>query len=155
MSENFRRRTFKSFQRYVADILNVLHPFRGRVETAGRQVSELAEELLRSRIQLETWLGRHQASRERQPAATVSVSRTLSAQWSLTGEVYYIGATAENLRIVSNLWALAFKLSPRLVIDGGADVGISHGAQKVSLFAGLTVGVSRFRHPMETPGSGS
>jgi hypothetical protein len=100
---------------------------------------------------LETWLGRRQASRERQPAATVSVSRTLSAQWSLTGEIYYVGATAESLRIVSNLWALAFKLSPRLVIDGGADVGLSHGAQEVSVFAGLTVGVSRFRPPGETP----
>src|SRR5688572_3429916 len=47
MSENFRRWTLESCQRDVADILNVLHPFLGRVETAGRQVSELAEELSR------------------------------------------------------------------------------------------------------------
>src|SRR5688572_9394096 len=47
MSENFRRRTFKSFQRNVADILNVLHPLRGRVKAARGQVSESGEELSR------------------------------------------------------------------------------------------------------------
>lgn len=97
---------------------------------------------------LETWLGRPRASHARQPAATLSVSRTMSGQWSLTGEVYYVGATADTPRIVSNLWAIAFKVSPRLVVDGGADIGLSHGAQKISLFAGLTVGLSRFHHPV-------
>jgi hypothetical protein len=39
---------------------------------------------------------------------------------------------------------------PAWVCSRKADC-LSHGAQKVSLFAGLTVGLSRFRHPMETP----
>jgi hypothetical protein len=82
-----------------------------------------------------------------QPAATLSVSRTLDAQWSLTGEVYWIGATRENPIIVSNLWALGYKVSPRLVLDAGLDVGLSHGAQKLSLFTGLTVGMFRLRRP--------
>jgi len=82
-----------------------------------------------------------------QPAATLSVSRTLDEQWSLTAEVYWIGATSENPLILSNLWALAFKVSPRLVLDAGLDAGISHGAQKLSLFAGLTVGMFRVRPP--------
>lgn len=97
-----------------------------------------------------TWLGLPTSAgggHERQPAATVCVSRTLSAHWSLTAEVYTIGATSLNPRIVSNLWAVGYKVSPRLVLDAGADVGLSHGAQKISLFTGLTVGVARFRHP--------
>jgi hypothetical protein len=99
---------------------------------------------------LSTWLGRPAAEGHGtvfQPAATLSVSRTIDAQWSLTGEVYWIGATSENPLIVSNLWALAFKVSPRLVLDAGLDVGLSHGAQKLSLFTGLTVGMFRLRRP--------
>ena len=82
-----------------------------------------------------------------QPAATLSVSRTLDAQWSLTAEVYWIGATSENPLILSNLWAVGYKASPRLVLDAGLDVGISHGAQRLSVFAGLTVGMFRLRRP--------
>jgi Putative MetA-pathway of phenol degradation len=82
-----------------------------------------------------------------QPAATLSISRTVDEQWSLTGELYWIGATPHNARIVSNLWALGFKVSPRLVLDAGVDVGLSHGAQKLSLFTGLTVGMFRVRRP--------
>ena len=96
---------------------------------------------------LVTWLG--QAGRmERQPAATISVSRTLSEEWSLTGELYWIGATTENETLVSNLWCVGRKVSSRLVLDAGLDVGLSHGAQRVSLFAGFTYGVGRFRHPV-------
>ena len=48
-----------------------------------------------------TWLGRPLAAgggMEFQPSATLSVSRTLATQWSLTGEVYWIGASFENAR---------------------------------------------------------
>jgi hypothetical protein len=100
---------------------------------------------------LETWIGGPGGRRQRQPAATLSVSRTLSPHWSLTGEVYYLGATTDHARIVSNLWALAFKVSPRLVLDMGADAGLSHGAQKVSVFTGFTVGLFRFRSPGRPP----
>ena len=99
---------------------------------------------------LSTWLGRPAAEgggSVLQPAATLSVSRTLDAQWSLTAEVYWIGATSENPLILSNLWAVGYKASPRLVLDAGLDVGISHGAQRLSVFAGLTVGMFRLRRP--------
>jgi outer membrane putative beta-barrel porin/alpha-amylase len=96
---------------------------------------------------LVTWLGRPGlAGSDRQPAVTLSVSRTLNDRWSVTGEVYSIGATPQNPLIVSNLWAVGYKPAARLVLDGGVDVGVSHGAPKLSLFAGLTVGVCRFRH---------
>jgi hypothetical protein len=97
---------------------------------------------------LETWIGRPPqdgGGRVRQPALTTSLSHPITEAWSLTGEVYAIGRTELNPRIVSNLWALGYKVSPGLVLDIGLDLGLTHGAQKVSYFAGLTVGLARFR----------
>jgi hypothetical protein len=93
-----------------------------------------------------TWLGRPEAAgadRERQPAGTVCVNRALGERWSVTGELYTIGATSQNPRIVSNLWAAGCKMSRRLVLDAGVDVGLSHGAQKISFFAGSPSGGRR------------
>ena len=98
---------------------------------------------------LETWQGQPAAAgggSERQPAATVCLGRTLDPHWSLTSEVYAIGSTVQSQSVVSNLWAFGYKVSPSLVLDGGVDVGLSHGAQRVSFFAGLTTGLFRFRH---------
>jgi hypothetical protein len=98
---------------------------------------------------LETWLGEPPAAggTARQTSATVSTSRTLDDRWSLTAELYSIGPSPAGPRVVSNLWCAGYRVSPRLVLDGGVDVGLSHGAQKISAFAGLTVGLARFRHP--------
>jgi hypothetical protein len=99
---------------------------------------------------LETWLGRtHDAGggTARQSSGTVSASRTLNDRWSLTAELYSIGPTPETPRIFSNLWSVGYKVSSRLVLDGGLDAGLSPAAQRVSLFAGLTVGVARIRRP--------
>jgi len=95
---------------------------------------------------LVTWLGQEGGGTDRQPAATLAVSRTLSEQWSLTAEVYWIGAAAGTDTVVSNLWAVGYKVSSRLVLDAGLDVGLSHAAQRISFFTGLTYGVGRFRH---------
>ena len=95
---------------------------------------------------LETWLGQDGSTHERQAAGTVSVSRTLNSRWSLTGEVYSVGSTSSSPLIVSNLWCVALKLSPNLIVDAGVDIGLSHGAQKISVFAGFTRGLFRFRH---------
>ena len=99
---------------------------------------------------LETWLGRAQedgGGHVRQGAGTLSVTRTMDPSWSLTGELYGIAGTSLNPRTVSNLWALAFKASSRLVLDCGVDLGLTRGAQRFSLFAGLTVGLARFPRP--------
>jgi hypothetical protein len=97
---------------------------------------------------LAIWLGRpRREGLEAEPAGTISVSRTLSPQWSLTGELYSISGTSETPFILSNLWAVGYKVSSRLVMDSGVDVGLSHGAPKLSVFAGLTFGVGRFRRP--------
>ena len=99
---------------------------------------------------LYSWLGKTVAEgggREAQPAATISVSLPVTETWSFGGEVYGIGGTPSAPRIVSNLWYVAYKASPRLVLDGGVDIGLSQGAQRYSVFAGLTYGIGRFRRP--------
>ncbi len=82
-----------------------------------------------------------------QPAGTVSFTHNLNDTWSITGELYGIGANELGPRIVSNLWCVAYKVSNRLVLDAGVDVGLTTGAPKYTLFAGLTVGLGRFYHP--------
>lgn len=97
---------------------------------------------------LQTWVGRapeEGGGRIRQPALATSLSRSLTETWSVTGEIYAIGGTELNPRVVSNLWAVGYKVSSRLVLDAGLDLGLTRGAQKVSFFAGLTVGLARFR----------
>ena len=99
---------------------------------------------------IETWLGLPRAEgggHALQPAATVSVSHKLNQAWSCGGEVYGIGGTALGARVVSNLWYVAYQPSTRLVLDAGTDIGLTRGAQRVSLFAGLTWGIGRFRAP--------
>ncbi|WP_243294192.1 transporter [Geothrix mesophila] len=99
---------------------------------------------------LESWIGQppgQGGGRAAQTAGTVSITRNLDDAWSLTGELYTLQATPQNGRIVSNLWCVAYKVSKRLVLDGGADVGLSHGAPRYTLFTGLTVGLGRFRKP--------
>lgn len=99
---------------------------------------------------LESWIGQpadQGGGRAAQAAGTVSITRNLNEAWSLTGELYALQATPQNARIVSNLWCVAYKVSKRLVLDGGVDVGLSHGAPRYTLFTGLTVGLGRFRKP--------
>jgi len=95
----------------------------------------------------ETWLGQEGGGTVRQPAAALSVSHAFTDVWSMGGEVYTISGTRVGSRIVSNLWYVGYKVSSRLVLDTGVDIGLNQGAQKYSLFAGLTYGVGRFRRP--------
>jgi len=95
---------------------------------------------------LEAWLGQPHGT-VRQPAATVSVSHTFTDTWSMGGEVYALGRTSVTSRVVSNLWYAAYKVSSRLVLDAGVDIGLNQSAQKYSVFAGLTYGIGRFRRP--------
>ena len=99
---------------------------------------------------LESWIGLTPdlgGGRATQTAGTVSITRNLNDDWSITGELYSLQATPLNDRIVSNLWAVAYKVSKRLVLDAGVDVGLTHGAPRYTVFTGLTVGLGRFRKP--------
>jgi hypothetical protein len=99
---------------------------------------------------LESWIGLTPdlgGGRATQSAGTVSITRNLNEAWSITGELYALQATPVNARIASTLWALAYKVSKRLVLDAGVDVGLTQGAPRYSVFTGLTVGLGRFRKP--------
>ena len=99
---------------------------------------------------LEAWIGLTPelgGGRAHQAAGTVSITRNLSDQWSVTGELSGLQATPLNDRILSNLWCVAYKVSKRLVLDAGVDIGLTNGAPKYTLFTGLTVGLGRFRRP--------
>jgi hypothetical protein len=99
---------------------------------------------------LYSWLGKtpeEGGGRVHQPAGTVSVSRALSETWILGGELYGLGGTSLVPRVVSTLWYIGYKPSSRLVLDAGVDIGLSHGAQRYSVLAGLTYGIGYFRHP--------
>ncbi len=99
---------------------------------------------------LESWVGLASdlgGGRATQVAGTVSLTRNLTDAWSITGELYAIQATPVNAHIVSNLWAVAYKVSKRLVLDAGVDVGLSQGAPRYTIFTGLTVGLGYFRKP--------
>ncbi len=82
---------------------------------------------------------------DRQFAQAVAVSKTLTDKWSFGGEVYTLGPTPMNPRIYSNLYYVAYKVRPALVLDFGTDIGLNKNAQKYSVFCGLTVGIHRFR----------
>ena len=100
---------------------------------------------------LESWIGlppdAGDGRRATQTAGTVSITRNLNDAWSITGELYTLQATPVNARIASNLWAVAYKVSKRLVLDAGVDIGLTQGAPRYSVFTGLTVGLGRFRQP--------
>jgi hypothetical protein len=99
---------------------------------------------------LYSWLGRtpeEGGGRVQQPAGTISVSRAVSQTWSFGGELYGLGGTSLMPRVGSTLWYVGYKPSSRLVLDTGVDIGLSHGAQRYSVFAGLTYGIGYFRRP--------
>ena len=99
---------------------------------------------------LESWIGLTPdagGGRATQAAGTVSITRNLNEQWSISGELYGLQAIPSNAKIVSNLWAVAYKVSKRLVLDAGVDVGLTNGAPRYTVFTGLTVGLGRFRKP--------
>jgi hypothetical protein len=102
---------------------------------------------------IETWLGLPPSlggGTAGQPAWAVSIDHNLGPVWHFGGELYGMGATPLNDRVVSNLWYVAYAPSSRLVFDAGVDIGLSGGAQRYSLLAGFTYGIGRFRR---APGS--
>ncbi len=99
---------------------------------------------------LESWIGLTPdlgGGHAPQTAGTVSITRNLNDRWSVSGELYGLQATPLNGGIVSTLWAVAYQVSKRLVLDAGVDVGLSQGAPRYTVVAGLTLGLGYFRKP--------
>jgi len=73
----------------------------------------------------------------------LAFSRPLHGNLQFTGEFY--GDTRLNAAspgFASSLWALTYAISPRLVIDGGFEAGLSSGGPHRHVFAGLTYSIA-------------
>lgn len=84
------------------------------------------------------WIGRPgDAGRVRQAAASLSVTCAVAPCWNLTLDTYALAATELNGRAVSTILALSRDLAPNLCVDIGVEGGLTAGAPRVSLNAGL------------------
>jgi hypothetical protein len=73
----------------------------------------------------------------------LSFSRPIWRKLGFTTEFY--GNTELNAAtpgFASSLWALTYNLSPRLVLDGGAESGLSHGGPQQHYFFGMTYSIA-------------
>jgi len=74
----------------------------------------------------------------------IAFSRPIHGRLQFAGEIY--GNTRLNgltPGFVSSLWALSYALSPRLVIDGGFEVGLTNGGPHHHVFAGFTYSIAQ------------
>lgn len=73
---------------------------------------------------------------------TLSGAHKLRGPLGITGEIYGFSRLNRDLpSYTSNLWALTFAATPRLVFDSGIDVGLTSGAPHKTIFAGFTYSI--------------
>jgi hypothetical protein len=75
-----------------------------------------------------------------------SFSREFENNFGLTGEISGQSLDDEQPRGLYALAALTRKVNRRLQLDGGLRFGLTPGAPRVGLFAGMTLGVADFFH---------
>ena len=79
----------------------------------------------------------------RQSQFNLSLSHPIKSQLGFTGEFYgNTNLNVANPAFASTLWALTYNVLPRLVVDGGVDVGLTHGAPQKRFFAGVTYAIT-------------
>ncbi len=87
----------------------------------------------------------------------LAVSHSITNACQITGEVYQnTRLNAENPGFAATLWAVSYKIKPRLVLDGGIDVGFTAFAPRKRVFAGFTYAIAnlysrRTRHERTPP----
>lgn len=90
------------------------------------------------------WIGRTGAAGfDRNYQMNLAFSRILKGRLGFTGEFY--GNTELNHAtpgFASTLWAPTFAVTPRLVLDGGIEVGLAHGAPQKHFFVGMTYAIA-------------
>jgi hypothetical protein len=79
----------------------------------------------------------------------LAFSRAIKGPLGITGEAYGQTKLDVSPAFASALLALTYGVTPRLVIDSGYDVGVTHGSPGNHFFAGFTYAIidlySRFR----------
>jgi len=83
------------------------------------------------------WLGRPGAdSRSRQGVGSLAVTRAFGA-WNASLDTFALAATGAGPRTVTSILAVGRDISPRLCLDLGAEAGLTRGAERLALDAGL------------------
>jgi hypothetical protein len=85
---------------------------------------------------------------------TLSGAHKIRGSLGITGEVYgYTRLNRDTPSYTSNLWALTFTATPRLVFDSGIDVGLTSGAPHKTIFAGFTYSIVDLNAKISRSGS--
>ena len=88
-------------------------------------------------------IGRTPSGFDRNTEINLAFSHAIQGPLQFTGEFY--GNTRLNRAtpgFVSSLWALTYTVTPRLVIDGGFEVGITDGGPHRHVFVGVTYAIA-------------
>ncbi|MDP9162309.1 MAG: transporter [Acidobacteriota bacterium] len=91
----------------------------------------------------EFFIGRSSSGFDTNQQLNLTFAHVLYKGLQLTGEFY--GQTRLNKTapsFASSLWALTYTLTPRLVIDGGFEAGLSSGGPHRHVFAGVTYSIA-------------
>jgi len=84
------------------------------------------------------WIGRPAGEgRVRQAAASLAITWAVRPGWNVTVDTYALAATELNKRAVSSILAVSREVSPDLCVDMGVEAGLTQGAPRMSLNAGL------------------
>jgi len=87
-------------------------------------------------------LGRDNRGHDHAEQGNLAFSHFLKKKLEFTGELYgETYANPSNPEFVSSLWALTYGVSPRLVIDGGFEIGITSGGPHRHAFVGFTYSI--------------
>jgi hypothetical protein len=90
---------------------------------------------------------------DRNSEISLNLARPISRKFALIGEIY--GDTQKNAvtaGFASNLWAVQYNASSKLIFDGGVDVGLTSGAPHKRVFVGMSYAFGdlyrSLRHPL-------
>lgn len=86
------------------------------------------------------WLGKEKKGFDDLHLLALSGSHPIFGALGISGEVY--GAfrlNRETPGFLSTDWALTYAVTPRLVLDGGVDIGLTSAAKDIAYFAGVTI----------------
>ena len=73
----------------------------------------------------------------------LAFSRPIRGGLQFTGEIYGETQLTRTMPgFASSLWALTFQITPRLVVDGGFEGGLSSGGPQRRVFAGVTYSIA-------------
>jgi len=87
-------------------------------------------------------LGRDNPGDDHAELINLAFSHVLHKKLGFTGEFYgQTAANRTNQAFASSLWALTYAITPRLVIDGGFEMGLTSGGPHRHVFVGFTYSI--------------